>query len=125
VARSGWAGQRWKASLLSQRDMLLFQVRVKTARRWVVSSIHRLRRERSPCPASGLKPSTWTDGEEDEHGDSGRGEEQHSIAAHGYASKETAPSEEEYVPRRDQMPFGCLLVKNGACNPCWGVDSGA
>lgn len=36
VTRSGWAGQRWKTSLLKQQDVLLFQVWVKMARWWVV-----------------------------------------------------------------------------------------
>lgn len=56
---------------------------------------------------------SWADEEEDEHGTSSRDEEQYSVTAHSCASKETSSSEEEYVPRRDQMPFGCLLEKMG------------
>lgn len=60
---------------------------------------------------------SWADGEEDKHGDSGRDVEQHSVAAHGCAGKEIYSSEEEYVPRRDRMPFGCLLGKTGLETP--------
>lgn len=56
---------------------------------------------------------SWADGEEDQHGASGRDEDQHGIAAHGCSSKETSSSQEEYVPRRDHVPFGCLLGKMG------------
>lgn len=61
--------------------------------------------------------TSWADGEEDEHGASSRDEEQHGVAAHGCGSKETSSGEEEYVPRRDQMPFGCLSGKMGLETP--------
>lgn len=57
---------------------------------------------------------SWAGGEEDEHGGSSGDKEQRGIAAHGCDCKETSSSEEERVPRRDQMPSGWLFGETGA-----------
>lgn len=70
--------------------------------------------ERLPAHLEAEDPGmdiSWADQEEHEHGADSRDEKQRGITAHSCACKETSPSKEEDVPRRDQMPFGQLVGK--------------